>query len=83
MLRAAGRKIGELKIRMRNFAERGIVRSILSSRANTPVKSSADAPVNHSSAAQANLARTQTTRSQRDFLILGRRISACVCDGRA
>ncbi len=75
MLRALRRKNVELKTRMCNFAEREIDYSIVSS--------SADAPAKYSSDLKASVGYTRTARSQRDFLKLGGRISACDCDGRA
>jgi len=48
-----------------------------------PCHRAPNTPAIHSSPARASVGRTQTARSQRDFLKLGRRISACVCDGRA
>jgi hypothetical protein len=63
MLRAPGRKIVELKIRMCNFAESSIDHSRVSASAGSAVK--------HSSLAHASVDHTQTARSQSDFLKLG------------
>jgi hypothetical protein len=75
MLRVVGRKHVELETRIRNLTKREIDYSTLSV--------STDAAEKCSNSARASINNTQTARSQRDFLKLGRRISACACDERA
>jgi len=75
MLRVSGRKYIELAVPMCNSVEREIDHSTAS--ADT------DAAAKRSNAAQKSDDDAQTARSQRDFLKLGRRVSACACDGRA